>query len=501
MKTETDSKERLDLSNDVVPAHFRLSEEQSSRGSVLCTLEGHAMGPFDEQNGNGRDYSVEVAKVGILGSEYVKRMLENHTLFGEPHHPGQERTEIWSNHVSHAINDMWLTEDEKYLDIRIDVLDTPSGRILKTLVDYGSSLGVSARAVGKTRRKGNGLEVVPEAYMFKTFDVVLNPGFEESRVSLVSEEKSQSFADAVSELLESDNSDLELLRAAIEYSDDEQAKRLIPQIDESLNRHDNSGDVDPNLVEINEQLERRCQRLEERIEHLHGRIAGMKRDGAKRDSVHANAMKQRDVAVLESVQMDEQMGEILRENKALESELNSLREECRELRAAAKDAEQESERSHNSLSRVLGSYKSLKCEYEHLKSKYDTIVEENGRLVDDVDMLTEEVGELRSRKPEQVVIERRYETQPEQVPVSESREIPTNGRVSTVRRKRRETAGSGAKLPRLESISESENRTALRPRLQIESPIVERQSVSINESFGGTSTSRTESLIRHLGGK
>ena len=85
------------------------------------------------------------------------------------------------------ITNLWLNEDGTVLLGKADILDTPNGRIIQTLVDYGSSLGVSARASGKVNKVEDRLEVDEESYSFKTFDFVTNPGFVTSRVVEVNE--------------------------------------------------------------------------------------------------------------------------------------------------------------------------------------------------------------------------------------------------------------------------------------------------------------------------
>lgn len=238
----------MDFSGDVTFSKFTLSEEQTKRPGVLCTLEGVGMGPFGEENRNVRDYPIEVPKISILESSYVKEMLKNKTLLGEPHHP-KDRNEVWCNEVSHAIVDMWMSPDDKYLMIRIDILDTPSGRIIKTLVDYGCVLGISARASGKTRKVKGRLTVVPEAYKFRTFDIVTNPGFELARLTKVNEEVDDglSLKEGFERLIEStDLSTLKSVKQIIEYCDDEEVKSLLPLIESQMESVDNSTVSDTN---------------------------------------------------------------------------------------------------------------------------------------------------------------------------------------------------------------------------------------------------------------
>lgn len=155
---------------------------------IIAVCKGVAM-KADEVNRNGRIYPLSLIKNRIVKSPKVTKWLSMNSLLGEPHHP-KERMEVWSNEVSHIVLALELNEKEKTLYITIGILDTPNGRILKTLVDVGVVLGVSARANGEVYTDKNGNDVaVEEAYVFKTFDVVLNPGFEVARVNNISEEE------------------------------------------------------------------------------------------------------------------------------------------------------------------------------------------------------------------------------------------------------------------------------------------------------------------------
>lgn len=243
-----------DLSTDVFYSRFSLSEEQSNRPGVLCTVEGVGMGPFDDENRNERNYTADVPIKGILQSSYVKEMMKYRTLLGEPHHP-KDRSEIWLNHVSHCIVDMWMSEDNRFLMVKYDILDTPNGRILKTLIDYGCILGTSARARGKTKKIKGMLYVVPEAYSFKTFDMVTNPGFVAARVYAKGTNVNEEIGvkEGLEKLTESTDIDtLKSVRSFIEYCDDESIKALLPLVESRLEVSDNSeanADYPEDLIE------------------------------------------------------------------------------------------------------------------------------------------------------------------------------------------------------------------------------------------------------------
>jgi hypothetical protein len=56
----------------------------------------------------------------------------------------------------------------------VEILDTPSGKILKSLVDSGVTLGISSRGVGSTRKEGD-YQVVQDDFQLICWDFVTEP--------------------------------------------------------------------------------------------------------------------------------------------------------------------------------------------------------------------------------------------------------------------------------------------------------------------------------------
>lgn len=145
--------------------------------NVLKRIQG-VLSDF-KTNRNGRIYPRELWE-NVLSSDYVKEMIDSHGLVGELDHP-EERLEISLQNVSHVINDMWI-EDDKVMGI-IDILPTPSGKIVNELLDYGTDIGISSRGAGSV---GAGNIVDPD-YQFITFDFVARPSCEAARLNTILE--------------------------------------------------------------------------------------------------------------------------------------------------------------------------------------------------------------------------------------------------------------------------------------------------------------------------
>ena len=56
----------------------------------------------------------------------------------------------------------------------VELLNTPSGKILQSLVESGVTLGISSRGVGSTRRKGD-VDVVQDDFQLICWDFVSEP--------------------------------------------------------------------------------------------------------------------------------------------------------------------------------------------------------------------------------------------------------------------------------------------------------------------------------------
>ena len=161
---------------------LRLVESTKVKKGCLGRLEGPCA-DFKNATRNGRLYGLQLWK-NVFNNKFVKEALSTKTLFGELDHP-EDRFEVLAKYACVCMTDYSIDENEGIVYGGFDILDTEAGRILKSLVDYGSQMGVSSRGEGDIIQGENGEEVDPDTYDFACFDVVSTPAVERARQTVV----------------------------------------------------------------------------------------------------------------------------------------------------------------------------------------------------------------------------------------------------------------------------------------------------------------------------
>jgi hypothetical protein len=131
------------------PSPWKLTEGVGGFGLPL--VEG-PLATAEIKNGNGRYYSRRIWEREI--DKYMDSVKQNRAV-GELDHP--ESTVINLKNVCHNIKDIWW--DGNNIMGKVEILPTPSGNILKALIDSGITVGVSSRGMGSVRQMGETLEV------------------------------------------------------------------------------------------------------------------------------------------------------------------------------------------------------------------------------------------------------------------------------------------------------------------------------------------------------
>jgi hypothetical protein len=123
--------------------------EGADNGNIL--VEG-ILATAEVKNGNGRYYSRDLWEREI--KKYMDSVKYNRAL-GELDHPDSSIINL--KNVSHNIKRIWWDGD--HVMGAIEILPTPSGNILKALIDNRIPVGVSSRGMGSLRQMGDLMEV------------------------------------------------------------------------------------------------------------------------------------------------------------------------------------------------------------------------------------------------------------------------------------------------------------------------------------------------------
>jgi hypothetical protein len=124
----------------------------------------------DITNRNGRCYpgSTLDKEVGRYNEEFVK----TNRAYGELGHPDGPTINL--ERVSHMIKSL-TKEGSNYIG-KAKIMDTPYGKIVKSLIDEGAQLGVSSRGMGTLKQTSEGINEVQGDFLLATAgDIVADP--------------------------------------------------------------------------------------------------------------------------------------------------------------------------------------------------------------------------------------------------------------------------------------------------------------------------------------
>ena len=129
------------------PQTHQLTE--ASNGNLI--VEG-ILATWGTINGNKRVYNEDL---WVREIEKYQQLIKEKRALGELDHPDSPIINL--QNVSHNIKKVWV--EDPHIMGRIEILPTPSGNILKALIESDVMVGVSSRGQGSLKQVGEVAEV------------------------------------------------------------------------------------------------------------------------------------------------------------------------------------------------------------------------------------------------------------------------------------------------------------------------------------------------------
>jgi hypothetical protein len=144
-----------------------LTEEEKAFVANGGMILSGVMQRADAKNGNGRVYPRLVLEREV---ENYQKLVKERRALGELDHP--EDSVINLKNASHMVTNVWW--DGNDVMGKVQVLNTPSGKVLQELANAGVNLGISSRGMGSVH-EANGTTTVEDDFQLICFDFVSEP--------------------------------------------------------------------------------------------------------------------------------------------------------------------------------------------------------------------------------------------------------------------------------------------------------------------------------------
>jgi hypothetical protein len=171
---------------------MKLITEEISKVEFITEGKGSAKKSYikgiflqaEQVNRNGRMYPLSIMEREV--NRYNEAFVQKGRALGELGHPDGPTVNL--DRVSHKICELY--KDGNNFIGKAQLLETPMGKIAKSLISEGVCLGVSSRGVGSLKMTNEGHKVVGEDFMLATAaDIVADPSAPDAFVQGIMEGK------------------------------------------------------------------------------------------------------------------------------------------------------------------------------------------------------------------------------------------------------------------------------------------------------------------------
>lgn len=426
----------------------KLSPEEMQKRGILGRLIG-TIADFTNPTRNGRLYSEELWDKAF-DSPIMKEKIENRCCLGELGHPSN-RSETDIEKVAICLAEV-PKKNKGVLQGVFDILDTPNGRILKTLCDYGCKVGVSSRGEGDTYVDFDGQESVdPNTYSLECWDAVLIPAVQAARPAYVTESLQKpalSLTESLNKLVEESNDkDKKIMKETLnslyinegyqykdynititqsgaslrdksgkfvkEFPTEKEAEEYVDSLNESLNEEDIAVKVrekqDPKemtrkAIKMLKNLGGEWKDLAKEFKDAYGEDAineGIEQKESSEEDVDIDVTLEKDEGVIDPSDILEQLQASLLENKRLADTISKLQEKVSVCNAKDEKNEAIILKQKQSISKLTESVKSNSTLKSDLFNSNKLNRDLNNQLLQqkqEIDRLNESLSKINSEK-------------------------------------------------------------------------------------------------------
>lgn len=156
-------------------------EEKNTKGPSTLKIRGVYM-ESETVNKNQRVYDQHDMKREV--DRYISEMVQTKRALGELNHPASAEVDL--ERACHMVTDLhW--EGRSVIGESV-VLSTPTGQIVRSLINDGVKVGMSSRALGQLSEQSNGINRVNEMRLIAV-DCVADPSCSKAFVNGILESK------------------------------------------------------------------------------------------------------------------------------------------------------------------------------------------------------------------------------------------------------------------------------------------------------------------------
>jgi len=144
-----------------------LLQESKSKPGVMEVVG--VMQRAEAKNQNGRVYKKNLLEREV--GRYIDEFVKVGNAYGELDHP--ESPVVALKNASHVVKELWWKGND--LMGRVELLNTPSGNIVKEILKGGHTIGISSRGTGSVQQTNEDTLQVMDDFELVCWDFVSNP--------------------------------------------------------------------------------------------------------------------------------------------------------------------------------------------------------------------------------------------------------------------------------------------------------------------------------------